>query len=397
MSIFNTEIIKKMPSFFLVFISSVFSGLALVFLTSNRAHWIDNGALLYLVNMLQLEALAVTLIKLGFDQYIYAKYADLKKAPLPSLRALLFRTSPLTFFFFLYLWFSFGPLLSLLVMLATLLDVSSIIFVSYFNAYSKYYKGTISAWLNYPVFFIAIYVFYGVGLKVNILEITVAFLFSSFTRFVYLLLAYQRLDKIGAGIHYTMRDLLALGAQQTMNFLLFKVDQVFIYNEKVSNYLHVNSVMLPEYNYLSRLIDLFNSFYLIVGIYLFKNLRFAVFSKFSKSILGLLLYFGLNALMLGGGVLFFKGELNLALIFPFFLRLVLILPTNYLTYYLIKNSKFRVLNFSLIMVMGLMLIALISLQFMHLSFLIAYIVPGMMVLFITINLLLIFSRSLQHC
>lgn len=204
--------------------SGVVAAVGLVVLARGWFPGLERSLASAVVLFIQWEALLLTCCKWGLDQLVFAKLAEEPDAT-PRIRAhVLYRSVPIAFVGAAIMSRSFGPVASAILAITALVDTVATIRLSALAAHSRYRDVSIANILNYPVFF-ALLAGGGMLGRVDVASAAAFFLCSSVARLLWVSAANSR---YGAVRPIRIDASLGLGAQQALNFLVFRSDQVLL-------------------------------------------------------------------------------------------------------------------------------------------------------------------------
>jgi len=333
--------------------SGALSTLCLVLLTSNRLRVISAGDSIFVTLFVQWQMLGLTIAKVGIDSVVFAVLAGTSGLR-PELHQVWTRVVlPLSLAFGLASLYSFGVAGAIVCALSAAIDSWSAAQVAWRGARQEFRRVVMANLLNYPLFFGSLFAFSAAGWpgKATILG---CFLASSIARGAYLRLL--PVEGTPARISVTYE----VGAQQGLNFLLFRGDQMFLGAVGIS--LFVGSQLeIGQLLFLARFPEIASSVAVALGALfipaLFVDTPGSIRTVLARwRITALRAVLCLVALLASYGLflLFWKGPpLAAAMLPPFVLAALMVVPANAMTYSMLRGGYTRSLVRNLLLSLSL--------------------------------------------
>lgn len=356
---------------------------ALVFFSSGSAYWIERNTITYIIQVVQLQLMGVTICKFGIDQISFALLQNNTKQNIEVKKIFLKRIMPLSIAFSLFVMYFYNFATAGILCITVLLEVYSIVTITEHNANKNFLKSGFIAFLGYPFFFIIIFI----CSKVSILSNNIAVLILLSTCFVRFLISTKLRLYFSHKLepHYSIQAPLL----QSLNYFVFRFDQVLLSTLFVSSILYsTETFSINDYIYFTKLPELASGVLTGLGA-IFLNDFSVTFEKsmitFIKkhSVFLTLILVGilvLTLLHIGLGKFELKKYFHL---YPaYIINALLILPVNIITFILLKNGKINYANrfYFISIIFGLLLLG-ISIVTRN-GFLLSWVVPTQMILYL---------------
>lgn len=363
--------------------SGALTSLGLMLISSGYFSQLKPIQVIFIISLIQWQQLGLTFAKLGMDQisfviafvtpgnkldyfYLIKKYSIIVSWIFVAVIGL---------FFHVKAWGVLG--------LCILFDVFATAKVSELNARKAFVKTNIANFLKTP-FFLIIVVVVAYYFDINDWIILSFFLLACFSRFGYL----YNIDNKDGFVKIRDNSQLKLGIQQILNYVLFRINQYLIlvpfFIEKIDSSIFVNKFL-----FMARYPEIVSG--VLVGVsplYLpYINKKVFSFKYVVAFVVVLCLSFSL------GGYLYklfwaMDATISFCDIFPFALHCSLILYVNALSFVFLKDKKYNSLicNLSLSLFFSALLFFLLYVLKFNVQYLIYYIVPVQLLLFIVLSL-----------
>lgn len=194
-------------------------------MTSGRISFVPADAAARLAIFIAFQVLGVTIVKAGLDSYVFARAASEQAGALYDLRPILkIPLLPVWVAFSIGGFFVLGSWLGTVICsVSVLCDVYAAVRTAEFTARKQFRVVAVANLAKYPLYFLLLFIV-GPFLTVGYDDLLYLFLFTSIFRSLVLFVVSTR---------FTFKSLPVysfglLGAQQVLNYLLFRLDQVSI-------------------------------------------------------------------------------------------------------------------------------------------------------------------------
>lgn len=367
----------------MLLLSGALSGVAFIYLASQRWRALDAETVLFTVTYTQWATLGVTLAKLGLDTYLFALVTGDPRIRLDLNSFLMRYSAPISFAVGLALIPLFGLVPALLLSVTVLSDSASALFTSQMTALRQYSFPAVASLLKYPAFFVLLLVLSFV-MTLHALPVAAALCVGSILRFVYL--ATRRLPPGERNLTYKPSFWIAV--HHPLNLILFKADQLMLPLVGAS----ALSIQFQQYAYLTKWPELVAGLTSSVGI-VFLPVLYRKFTELSWPLLRhnwikvvLVVYAaGAYATTLTY-CLGFKGAPPIGLALPFSVSVALLPLVNLGTYALLRQSHLRGLirNLTLSLLCGLLVCGIAG--YTGSAFVLSFAVPIQLTVFLILLL-----------
>jgi hypothetical protein len=215
---------RSLTGFLSLLGSSVVSALGFVVIASNRWSSFSLSCGVFIILFAQWQALGLTIAKTGIEQVVFAMVTEDDKSYLDPAGYVCRRVAWLSALFSLVVWRIFSPLAAAVAFATILLDAYSLIVMADLNARKRFRDSALANLLNYPLFFVALFVVHRL-VGVDVATALLLFLLSSLVRWLYL-----RSRRVTGPdlVEQGCRANLEMGLQQALNYLLFRADQIMV-------------------------------------------------------------------------------------------------------------------------------------------------------------------------
>lgn len=388
------EIRKALAGFVYLLGSSVVSAVGLILIASNRWSVFDTAAAVFLILFIQWQTLGLTIAKTGVEQVVFAMVSRDEGVFLDPARYVLRRALPLAIPFSVIVCFVFSPWAGAVALGTILLDTWSLIIMADLNARKRFGLAAVSNLLNYPLFFLGILAL-GRFVEPTIPLTLALFLLASLVRCMFL--AGNRFVSEG------MREVsctagIGMGVQQGLNYLLFRLDQLVLALLGV-RFLTEGDAGL--YVFLAKFPELAAGVMGVAATVIFPSLylrypfrRREIPARLARHGLLITGYVAVMALVLLVYTRLRVGtDVSPWLLAPFLVHAVAIILVNNLTYSALRQGYLRrlLVNLALAVAAGLAMAAFLPFGFD--LYLLAWIVPVQLLVFIALTFALDWGRA----
>lgn len=338
---------------------------------------------LFLLNIAQLISFGVTIAKYAADQMLLSKLSPFEKVALGHFFKK--RVLPLSILFSIFLLFtnSYWTAIGLCVLVP--IDVFVIIVIFELNITKRYIASLFLNLLGYPLIFIA-YILLSFKFHLTKNEILLLFLLPYFIK----LIAAFQLRNNGQ----LRQDVLVLSPyvpiQQAGNYLLFKIDQLFIANNFIGSMFFQFNLPI-NYLFYTKITEIFSGIATSLSPIIVRHCKTDTEAISIKPLLknSLFKFITIAAIIVQILLaLFFihqHDKLHLLLLIPFAIITILIIPVNINNYELYRTNNLKKSNFiNLLCFLVTAVVMLINIQCKSIL-LFAFMVPIQMFTFFLIN------------
>lgn len=396
MSLSRPEIRKALVGFVSLLGSSVISAIGFIVIASNRWLAVEAQVAVFLILFVQWQTLGLTIAKTGIEQVVFAMVSKDDAAYLNPLGYVFSKALPLALLFSIVVCFVFSPWAGTVAFGTILLDTWSLIIMADLNARQRFGVTAASNLLNYPLFFAGIFIISRFE-RLTIPIVLMVFLLASVVRWAFL--ANNRFVREG------MREVVCtasmeMGVQQVLNHLLFRADQIVlaILGLKLQS---VNDAGM--YIFLAKFPELAAGVMVVAGTVLFPRMYIS-YPCDIRQLLGSLVkrwplaagYVAALALALALYLVLWKGtDISPWLLLPFLLHTLAIILVNNITYSALRQGYLRRLLINLAVAVSVGLAVAVQLHFDFNVFVLAWIVPVQLLVFISLTFALNWGRTRQ--
>lgn len=393
MTVKTSDSPKELKTAFTGFISllgsSVISALGFIMIASNRVVEIESATAVFIILFVQWQILGLTIAKTGIEQVVFAAVTENANLFFKPAKYVYQKAMPLAGVFACVISFTFSPWAAVVAFGSIVLDTYSLIVMADLNARKAFKITALSNLLNYPLFFSIIFAvnFYG-KLTVNLM--LSAFLLSSLVRLLWL--EHHRIV-LPEMQEVVCKANVAMGGQQALNYLLFRIDQLLLAIVALKMVTPENAGM---YVFLAKFPELVSGVMVVAGSVLFparyikypfssKDI-FKILKKYAVFIAG---YFTAILLAFYAYLHLWKGTgIPWHLVVPFFVHSLCIVLVNNISYSALRQGYLHrlLLNLLYSVLTGLFLGAIIFVNFNVGS--LSLIVPAQLLLFVTLSLVM---------
>jgi len=344
--------------------SGVVSALALSVITSNRWHVLDPNVGVTLVLFMQWQILGLTLTKMGIDQMIFAAITHDSAQKPDTRKHMLSRALPVSLIFAVLVVLVFGPWAGAACFASLLFDTKAVLILAELNAREKYTDVMIANMLNYPLFFALVF-----GLQlwtpVSLPLVFLVFVFTSFARWAWLSIAIRHETPLP---ERQFEGTVLSGLPPLLNLLLFRVDQVLLGTTAIMTLVAtVGNDFVRQILFVDRYPEIVSGgLTALTGLLLprlYLHYPFTIQELIASSAKRwwlIAVYVLIMVLPLALYALLWRGApLSPILLAAGAVSAILILPTNALTYSMIRQGYLRglVRNLTIAVLTGLIVIA----------------------------------------
>jgi len=262
--------------------SGILSTIGLILIVSNQWDILNTADSISLILFFNWQVWGVTLAKCGIDQTLFAIVSKDNRLTIKISPFLYSKAIPIAFIYTLMISFLFSFLQVITIFVTIILDTMSLIIISELNGRKCYVQSALANYLNYPLFFILLFIT-SVFIDINFHFTILIFLFTSLIRIIWLLFhrnQYRGNKKIVSKIDYQM------GTQQILNYLMFRADQLLISILIAGKQITIIGYSVEEYLYLAKFPELIARIVVYIGIVLFPKL-FISYPVINKKIFNL--------------------------------------------------------------------------------------------------------------
>jgi hypothetical protein len=386
-----TDYRKAVVNSFLLLLPGAISSLLIFFIASNRLFPNDKDHTLSLLNFYQLQMLGITVAKYGIDQMVISRLNPNHQTNTNAFFTQ--RVFPLTLLFCIVIGFIKGWVYAAFLALILPMEVMSILISVEWSVSNKIKFTSILTLLGNPLAFILIYLVYKKNLQsVNIMF--ACFLLSSLIRITLALFFRNKGSKTEIAILSYNVPL-----QQIGNYFMFRFDQVVIAMSLGIAFLG-NKLLMGQYLFLAKFPEVASGVIVSLAPLLYRQLGNQVVTSLKnlfKNRIFLLMSICICICQLAVTFFVFKPrnmDNNILLFVPFVISSLLVLPTNMVTYFLLKKAAIAKINIlNLISCITGVIILFISLLCANV-YLFSLVVPMQLLIYIIFYQLLYYEK--QH-
>lgn len=240
----------------------------------------------------------------------------------------------------------FGMLYGAALGSSVLLDLESVVLFNKAAGGQKFGVTIVAALLNYPLFYCLAFAGWAAGLQGPIVGY-LTFVFSSLSRYVYLRLSEETQT---GGPAWSVKSGWGLAVQQPLNFALFRDDQLVLSAQHV---LPGQDAPRLGYFFLTRFTEVASAVSVALAPIIHPVFFTAMASKARLSRIALW-YSGGSVLVLPVALYFYSrlaGQgvvIAYQLLLPFAFTTLLVMPTNFLAYYMLRTNQLeRLIHYEL--------------------------------------------------
>lgn len=323
--------------------SGFFSAIGFMIIASNRWSILEPSTTVFLILYVQWQTLGLTISKIGIENVVFAAVSKDESIFFSSQRYILQRVFPLAVLFSTVVYFVFSPFAALVTFFTLLVDIHSIIKMADLNARRYYLLTSIANLLNYPLFFLIMFVslvFF--DLKVN--GILIIFLVCSLARWLWLIkmdIARNNMKKVFCVVGA------AMGTQQVLNYLLFRLDQIVLGTTVFSTFfVSPDPDFIHKFVYMAKFPELISGVIVIAGTVLFPkffichpiNLNFLCEQFKRHSVMIFCFFISIISFSVMYINIWVGDRINWLFAAPFLVHSVCIFPANVITYSMIRGG-----------------------------------------------------------
>lgn len=345
---------KPLIGFVSLLSSGAVSAVGFMLIASQRWSLFDEKLAAFIILFVQWQLLGVTICKLGIEQLVFAvvskdgnKYFDVNKF---ILKVVL----PASFVYAVVVSIVFSSWAGCVACATIVLDAYSIIIMADLNARGCYKITSVSNLLNYPLFFMILFSLSFTGWLTAEVALAI-FLVSSLLRSLWLArnkCVPTQFTLFSSNVHAKM------GVQQTLNFLLYRLDQIIL----AIIGLKLQSDQFSMYIYMAKFPEILSSVIVIIGTVSFPKayIRYpftleGMMSQLKRYRLYLVGYLLALMTLLYAYMKLWIGQADpLYLAPPFLLHALLMLFANNVTYSMLRQGYLGklILNLSMAVAIG---------------------------------------------
>lgn len=344
--------------------SSVLSALCSSLILGGTIGNLESGVAVFLATFIGIQNLAVTIVKWGADQIVFAAVSA-EPHIRPDLRALTKRTiMPAAALTALLLSFFYDVRFLAAAIVCAVVDSLSVVRLGELNAKKRFGRSAVAALLNYPLFFLLV-IFTGCLRPLSYVDVVIFFTLSSLIRFAALLE-----KRVPGGTRVAIQVPLIMGAQQLLNLLLFRSDSLLIGGHFLLASSQVPGAISVETSrallYLTRFSELISAAVSLAGVYFFPRIPIEPGATFAqlRSKKGILVVTAASAtiwLLLLCYMGLWNGEFQIPLLWLLAtgIQAHFIFPANLLTFSMLRGGNVSTLcrNLLFVCAIGLSLCA----------------------------------------
>lgn len=357
----------------------------IAFMTAGKVSFVSADASASLAIFIALQMLGVTIVKAGLDSYVFAQASTQQKNDLYNFRPVF---SKVLVYFWIAIsiasYFYIGSWLGIVIYSASVIcDSYSAVRTSEFTARRQFHIVAASNMLKYPLYFLILFSI-GSFIVIEYEDLLYLFVFTSLVRSFFLLsisrkFSFQSLPSFSFGI---------LGAQQVLNYLLFRLDQVGIplLSGSIST---LDSKSINDFVFLIKYPELVSYFAAASGSIVFPRLLDRWHStKIDITRERLLINFGLF-FVCGIGLIIYllvlqRDPYGFYVYLPLVLAACLSFEVNFITFKLLSSNSFARLLICLLIGFLFGIIFLFLTKITQIFLLTYWIVPIQMIVFLII-------------
>lgn len=360
-------------------------------LTSGRVSAMDSAVAVGLLLFIQWQVIGITIAKLGVESLVFVT-VHRDPSVRPTLRHhIATRTLPLALLFSILVGFIFSPVIGALCFVSVALDAHAASMVAELSARERFMETAFVSLLNYPLFFLVLFTLSSWS-RLDLIDVLVIFTGSSFARWIYLRLRARR--------NRTLRPIsvvagVGMGMQQLLNFLLFRIDQLFLGTALAAAVISTQSGdFVRQFVYLARYPELASNVVVALAAMVLPRLFMRQPKMWQDAVLHLRRHRLLAALTVLGGVCAFivyvtiwEGS-TIPVLFgvPFLISALTALPVNAVSYSFIREQRIRLLVRNLAVSVGIGAILLLVAYWTGSVYPLLYAVPVQQIVFLTFAL-----------
>lgn len=365
--------------------SGFITSIGFVILSSNRIDYINVEGIIDMLVFLQLHAIGLTILKLGYDSLSYAAFLENPHLK-PDIAGFIIKMAlPLSFIVFLISNFKFGIFISVILVVNVLLDLYSSLVVSQLGFRHDFNKVVFLNLLSYPLFFCEV-ILISYFFELEFYQFSILFLLNILLKFVFSKHFFSKMKNSGL---VSITPTWSIGLQQLLNYGLFKADLVIVSLPLVFiSIFNLSDRDILEVLFLSRFPELVSGVTLGLSVLYYPKINhdniLAIFRNYKWYVF---FYFILLLISMCAFVQFWNHdfELRSSSIFSYFLAGFLVVFCNLITFNLIRKNKIRFLLFSLISSLFLATFLLILASFFSLNIFLSLVMLQMLVFVLVTN------------
>ena len=333
--------------------ASLLSAIGFIVIASSQYSPLDPAKASFVLLFVQTQVLGLTIAKLGIEQVIFSSVSRDPTIVFNFKHFVVTWLAPLTFFISVLIYLFLGSALTAGIAFASIiLDAKSLADMADGNARGFYKSTAFANLLNYPLFFLTIFIGEYFS-DLSIINILALFLLGSVLRFT--CISFQAAKWRGKNL-VTFNAPIRMGLQQCLNFLLFRFDQVFL---SVTNLPTVtqggSSTFLSAYLSLAKYPEALSAAFVIVGTVFFPKLASEIQLNTNMewqatgrkiAVLAPIVAACMIAIVFGAYVysaVFVTDNPGLPPM-AFAIQALLVLPVNWVTFSMLRNGTMTALN-----------------------------------------------------
>ena len=334
---------RPLVGFFWLLGSGLFASLGFVLLASDLFPVIEQKVVVQFLVFAQWQVLGVTVAKLGVDNVVFAAVSREPDVTFEMVKFAFFRAVPIALLFSIFIYVLFGFEFSVACFVTVVVDFFSVMMISDRNARAAYGITSIANLLNYPLFFLSIFLMSFLFDGFNLELMLAVFIFSSVARLVWLVCTDIERSKLSQKM---VSVSFSVGVQQVLNYAIFKLDQIILGVLFVGFLSRFDGLSFAsDFLFLAKMVELITGVFLVAGIIIFPKIAIEKSAGFrgwwglikNYYLLIVFVYACVAAVFYFYAALFRDG-IGLYELIPFLFQSFLVFPVNLMTFSMIRDG-----------------------------------------------------------
>ena len=380
------ELQKTFFGFVSLLSSSVISAIGFIIIASNRWVNFDAACGVFIILFVQWQTLGLTIAKTGIEQVVFALVSENDRVYLNPSKYVFRKALPLAGLFSIAVFFVFSPLAAIVAFCTILLDTWSLLVMADLNARKDFTTTALANLVNYPVFFIAVFTLNYLN-RLDIPLTLAMFFMSSALRCFWL--NYKQFSHSGLSEVFCKANL-EMGLQQSLNYLLFRADQIIL---AIMSLRMQAQEGVSMYVFMAKFPELVSGVAVIAGTVMFPKyyIKYPFEIHQAKEFLRdhaplLLGYMVALSVAIFMYISLWSGKpIPVSIIIPFLCQTLCIVLVNNITYSAIRQGYLRRLLINLLLSATIGILSAALFQFRFDAYVLAWLVPAQLLTLIIMS------------
>jgi hypothetical protein len=317
--------------------------------------------------IVQWQLAGVLIAKGGLDQLVFAQTSKNPSLTFDVGTSILRFTIPTAFIYSVFLTVVFSPQIAIACFLCILFDVGSILGAADANARRQHTRAALGTLLNYPPFFLLLWVWSTVR-PLDEVDALWLFCLTSVARFLCFYISSPGFFSLGSG-PYT-KPSRSLAIQPLLNYLAFRMDHLVVTGLFIWAPHSLHSGFLSQYVFLAKFPELVAGIFVQAGLVIFPRLKLESAFTTNRVIELTRRHWPwaagtLVAVTVAAAIyvqLYLLEQLPFAMVIPFAVHALLVFPTNLVSFGMFQVGRTHRLltNLSIALLIGMAWVVTIS-------------------------------------